>query len=81
MKSERTRASFGVVTNMPARTNDVEIGESVSRGEMIEGAAQTFGEENRGARAGDVGAQSCDDGKFRGAQNSGCMLIGVFNWN
>ena len=35
---------------------DVEIGEHVARGEMVEGAAQALGEQDRRTRAGDIGA-------------------------
>jgi hypothetical protein len=48
---------------------------------MIESAPEAFGQENRCAGAGDVGAKSGDKRKRRSTENFGGMPIGVVKRN
>ena len=57
----------------------VEIVENLVRREMVIGAAQPLGEQNRGARAGGVGREPRDHWKFRAAQDFRGVLIGVLD--
>ncbi len=56
---------------------DVDIGERFARRQMIESALQPLGQEDRGARAGDVGAQAGDERKGRAIENFGGVSICV----